>query len=382
MGTQLKSLVFLFSSLSTTLAFATPRLEIDALRAPAYWANSASSGRDDYRPVHGFFAPPNEGKKITLNVERNAGLVGAGYEYLATTAKFELRYYSGIYAPATVTTPEVSVGPLTITAYLNQYRDVDISAIDGIAALTLTSGDAIVHIPNILPPFIQQYYGASAEYNVLFGSIRFARKITTMSVNSDRELYKVFEFYPERPALVAKAQASESTTVFGISQALASYGLQPAGFQVNDRRYLGFGGGYDSFLPVRMSVNNGSSTVEVNTEASSGELEFLPDLANGTYTVTVSRAGMLTRIRTVTVSSFVPTLSSSLDLRLGDTDASGEIDAADIDTVIAAFGMVEGDSGWFDGTYPAYLYTDVDGSGEVDAADSDVITANYGEVSD
>ncbi len=58
-------------------------------------------------------------------------------------------------------------------------------------------------------------------------------------------------------------------------------------------------------------------------------------------------------------------------LQNGDVDASGEVDAADIDVVIANFGSTAGSSGFFD---PA----DVDGSLEVDAADIDIVIANFG----
>ncbi len=51
----------------------------------------------------------------------------------------------------------------------------------------------------------------------------------------------------------------------------------------------------------------------------------------------------------------------------GDVDGSGEVDAADIDLVIAQFGA----------TTPG-IPEDVDGSGEVDAADIDIVIANFG----
>ncbi len=54
----------------------------------------------------------------------------------------------------------------------------------------------------------------------------------------------------------------------------------------------------------------------------------------------------------------------------GDVDDSGEVDAADIDLVIADFGSV------------AVGNTDVDVSGEVDAADIDIVIANFGGTDD
>lgn len=57
-----------------------------------------------------------------------------------------------------------------------------------------------------------------------------------------------------------------------------------------------------------------------------------------------------------------------LDLPItGDVDGSGEVDAADIDMVIAAFGSMTPD-----------IPEDVDGSGEVDAVDIDIVISNFG----
>ena len=52
----------------------------------------------------------------------------------------------------------------------------------------------------------------------------------------------------------------------------------------------------------------------------------------------------------------------------GDADLSGEVDAADIDLVIADFGST------------AVGNSDVDVSGEVDAADIDIVIASFGSV--
>ena len=58
----------------------------------------------------------------------------------------------------------------------------------------------------------------------------------------------------------------------------------------------------------------------------------------------------------------------------GDVDGSGEIDAVDIDEVIAAFGQL------FPG--PGNPYSDLDLSGEVDAVDIDLVIANFGAVNE
>ncbi len=57
----------------------------------------------------------------------------------------------------------------------------------------------------------------------------------------------------------------------------------------------------------------------------------------------------------------------NFNLTNGDVDGSGEVDAADIDEVIADFGQTS-----------AWVLSDVDGSGEVDAADIDIAIANFG----
>ena len=55
----------------------------------------------------------------------------------------------------------------------------------------------------------------------------------------------------------------------------------------------------------------------------------------------------------------------------GDADHSGEVDAADIDQVIAGFGGLVSQPGYD-------IDADLDGSGEVDAADIDITIANFG----
>jgi len=62
------------------------------------------------------------------------------------------------------------------------------------------------------------------------------------------------------------------------------------------------------------------------------------------------------------------TNGTTADLRNGDVDDSAEVDAADIDAAIAAFGNT------------GNVVGDADGSLEVDAADIDVIISSFGEV--
>ncbi len=65
----------------------------------------------------------------------------------------------------------------------------------------------------------------------------------------------------------------------------------------------------------------------------------------------------------------------TITLQNGDVDGSGEVDAADIDQVIADFGNT-----WPGGA--GSQNSDVDNSGEVDAADIDIVIANFGGTDD
>ncbi len=97
----------------------------------------------------------------------------------------------------------------------------------------------------------------------------------------------------------------------------------------------------------------------------------------GTYTVKVPVSLQGTARIRADGSSFLKTTSTvfltgsnvtkHLTLRNGDVDNSGEVDAADIDAVIAMFGST------------GQPVEDVDMSGEVDAADIDIVIANFGE---
>ncbi len=113
-----------------------------------------------------------------------------------------------------------------------------------------------------------------------------------------------------------------------------------------------------------------------------GTYEDVPLAADGSYSVevaafadcTVSVRGR-TWIRSRSeVVSFVPneTLVLNYVLSNGDSDQSGEVDAADIDLIIAKFGTTLGDPDY-------HLNADLDGSTEVDAADIDIAIANFGE---
>ncbi len=94
-------------------------------------------------------------------------------------------------------------------------------------------------------------------------------------------------------------------------------------------------------------------------------------VAAGTYDIYLDSPPFLRKkLATVSVTgSGASSLTAALSN--GDSDSSGEVDAADIDAVIAAFGATEGGPGYT-------ISVDVDGSSEVDAADIDIVIANFG----
>jgi len=137
-----------------------------------------------------------------------------------------------------------------------------------------------------------------------------------------------------------------------------------------------------SFAPgvtrrIRAEVRQGATLVAAHTfVASNPESTFsirVPQQLSGAATITFDGSSFLKRNRTVTLSGADQSGVSTV-LFNGDVDKSGEVDAADIDEVIAAFGLS------FPG--PGNADADVDVSGEVDAADIDIAIANFGSVDD
>lgn len=92
-------------------------------------------------------------------------------------------------------------------------------------------------------------------------------------------------------------------------------------------------------------------------------------LANGTYNLFANGSPFVRRRRSFTLAGSQVS-GVNLSLPNGDVNDSTEVDAADIDEVIAAFGAT------------GNIVGDVDGSLEVDAADIDIVIANFGEDDD
>ena len=93
----------------------------------------------------------------------------------------------------------------------------------------------------------------------------------------------------------------------------------------------------------------------------------LPVAHTGTYSLTLDADHWLRRRISVNLTTAPYSLNALLVN--GDANNSGEVDAADIDAVIADFGG-------------SAFMTDLDGSGETDAADIDLVISHFGAVAE
>ncbi len=132
---------------------------------------------------------------------------------------------------------------------------------------------------------------------------------------------------------------------------------------------VGGGGNPDGYIPWKWRLKGGQE----GDVLWQGEFSPLP---SGAFEIPVDFAGQVIleidhpiacrRTRQITIDPDTGVmLNVPFFMVVGDVDGSGEIDAADIDVVIANFGVLGG---------PA----DVDVSGEVDAADIDIVISNFG----
>lgn len=136
----------------------------------------------------------------------------------------------------------------------------------------------------------------------------------------------------------------------------------------------GRGDGAATSINLRLTPLDGGSVVNVNgVNVAMPAGTFSGSTINrGRYNVSVSGAPFLRKnfAPIVTLGPDGNDVPVNVTLITGDIDGSNEIDAADIDAAIAAFGATGNN------------VDDVDGSGEVDAADIDMIIANFGATGD
>lgn len=117
----------------------------------------------------------------------------------------------------------------------------------------------------------------------------------------------------------------------------------------------------------------GSGSVVANNSITIFSVSVLDNEA-GPAVLTINGSSFLKKKVPVTLNGG-NVIVGSVVLTNGDPDYSGEVDAADIDLVIANFGN----------TFPSSTgntHTDVDCSGEVDAGDIDIVIARFGAVDD
>ncbi len=125
--------------------------------------------------------------------------------------------------------------------------------------------------------------------------------------------------------------------------------------------------------PITFQVVQGGSVVDTKTANLDGLGNYtFQTTAAGNVTISADGTRWLRKLSGPDTLISGGTTTVGFTLKNGDTDGSGEVDAADIDLVIANFGAT------FPGPNPED--SDVDGSGEVDAADIDIVIANFGEV--
>jgi len=124
---------------------------------------------------------------------------------------------------------------------------------------------------------------------------------------------------------------------------------------------------------INYTVMQGTNTVGSGTmtaNSSSSPLNFsVFSTTPGPAEIIFDGSSWLRRRVNVTLTGS-PLSLGTVSMQNGDVDGSGEVDAADIDAVIADFGT----------QYPGgpTPEADVDVSGEVDAADIDIVIANFG----
>ena len=120
---------------------------------------------------------------------------------------------------------------------------------------------------------------------------------------------------------------------------------------------------------MNYSIVQGTTTIQTGTIVSSSSNQAfnitLPAAATGGAVFAVDGSSFLRESRGITLTGTTTNIGST-NVRNGDPDLSGEVDATDIDLVIADFGSLSVGN------------ADVDVSGEVDATDIDIVIANFG----
>ncbi len=127
-------------------------------------------------------------------------------------------------------------------------------------------------------------------------------------------------------------------------------------------------------VPVTFELRNSTTNALISTQVqnlASGQTFNIDTTASGGVNLVAVTPNWLRKSVALNLTTGTTT-AGAVNLTNGDPDQSGEVDAADIDLVIANFGA--------SGT--GAIAGDLDWSGEVDAADIDIAIANFGGVGD
>ncbi|MBL8060763.1 MAG: hypothetical protein JNK63_08630 [Chthonomonas sp.] len=185
---------------------------------------------------------------------------------------------------------------------------------------------------------------------------------------------------------------STFNSVFSGGFGFTSTGAAGAGIDLNITTSVGSGGG-GQFLTGNLHLNDtlfasgetrsisytittGLNTINgtITANASTMPLNLNLGSESGTAVIRFSGGSFLTKQVSVNLTGSSQNIGT-VNMNNGDADDSGEVDAADIDNVIANFGQV-----WPGGV--GNPLADLDLSGEVDAADIDNVIANFGNFDD
>lgn len=124
---------------------------------------------------------------------------------------------------------------------------------------------------------------------------------------------------------------------------------------------------------IGYSIVQGTTTVQTGTVVSSASSTpfniALPAGAVGAAVLSLDGSSFLRESVAITLTGTTINAGTT-NMTNGDADMSGEVDAVDIDMVIADFGATNSGN------------TDADVSGEVDAIDIDICIANFGAIDD
>ncbi|MBL8059642.1 MAG: hypothetical protein JNK63_02875 [Chthonomonas sp.] len=127
---------------------------------------------------------------------------------------------------------------------------------------------------------------------------------------------------------------------------------------------------------IRYAVMLGTSAITTGsilaTSANAGFSIDVPDYGAVSASIVFDGSSFLQKTVPVSLTGANQAIGA-VAMQNGDVDTSGEVDAADIDQVIANFGDV-----WPGGV--GNPNSDADASGEVDAADIDIVIANFGNI--